>query len=215
MALEIADVSRAPSEGLSARRCRQASMSMAAARILLFRPPHRKRSELGRGSGSAAVSDEGWQCMAAWKQPQRQRPRTKLPPVETSPDGPDSSTNSQNYPSISTPKVEGLALVSRSRTAFQFQHAKRPPARGQRALAFSSFQRGSALRQLVEQAGLKRLQGPLLLAKEVSLRLARALSSERVAAEGVVGLRPAQASVSWRVFHRKNRMRSSVRHRFC
>jgi hypothetical protein len=36
-----------------------------------------------------------------------------------------------------------------------------------------------------------------------------------VAAEGVVGLRPAQAGVFWRVFHRKNRMRSSVRHRFC
>ena len=97
--------------------------------------------------------------------------------------------------------------VSDSRTAFKFQHAKRPPARSQRALAFSSFQRGSVLRQLVEQAGLKRLQGPLLLAEDVSLRLASALSSERVAVEGVVGLRPAQAGVPWRVFHRKNRMR--------
>ena len=150
MALEIADVSRAPSEGLSARRCRQASMSMAAARILLFRPPHRKRSERGRGSGSAAVSDEGWQCMAAWKQPQRQRPRTKLPPVETSPDSPDSSFNSQNYPSISTPKVEDLApfpiheqpsnsntrnasrlgAIGRSRSARRLRSpAARPPGR--------------------------------------------------------------------------------------
>ena len=76
--------------------------------------------------------------MAAWKQPQRQRPRTKLPPVETSPDSPDSSFNSHNYPSISTPKVEDLALVSDSRTAFQFQHAKRLPARGHRAFTFGA-----------------------------------------------------------------------------
>ena len=93
--------------------------------------------------------------------------KDKAPPLETSPDGPDSSFNSQNYPSISTPKVEVLALVSHSRTAFQFQHAKRPPARGQRAIAFSSFQRGSVLRQLVEQAGLPRPQRPGKIAPEM------------------------------------------------
>jgi hypothetical protein len=55
--------------------------------------------------------------MAASKQPQRQPPRTKLPPVETSPDGPDSAFNGQIWPLISTLKVKGWALVSDSRTA--------------------------------------------------------------------------------------------------
>jgi hypothetical protein len=80
---------------------------------------------------------------------------------------PNSAFFRRIYPSISTPKVEGLALVSRSRTAFQFQHAKRPPARGQRALAVSSFQRGSVLRQLVEQAGLPRPQRPEKIAPDM------------------------------------------------
>lgn len=52
----------------------------------------------------------------------------------------------------------------------QFQHAKRPPARGQRSLA--SSRDGSTFRQVVEQSRLERLQSALRLAEEVCLRLA-------------------------------------------
>lgn len=70
------------------------------------------------------------------------------------------------------------------RKALWSQHAKRPPAKCQRALAFSRY--GSAFGQVVEQAGLERLQRLLRFAEEVDLRLARALPLQRVAVERVV-----------------------------
>ncbi len=54
------------------------------------------------------------------------------------------------------------------------QHAKRPPAQGQRAFAVSRD--GSAFRQVVEEPGLERLQRTLLPAEEIRLRLAFALT---------------------------------------
>ncbi len=65
---------------------------------------------------------------------------------------------------------EGGWMAARLRftNGLRFQHVKRPPARGQRALAFSRD--CSTLRQIVEQAGLKRLQRLLLLAEEIRLR---------------------------------------------
>ena len=45
----------------------------------------------------------------------------------------------------------------------------------------------SAFGQIVEQTGLERLQGLLLLTKEIRLRLARALSFQRMAIKRVVG----------------------------
>jgi len=49
----------------------------------------------------------------------------------------------------------------------RFQHAKRPPAPGQRALAVSLAD--SAFGQVVEKTRLKRLQRTLLLAEKVGV----------------------------------------------
>ena len=68
--------------------------------------------------------------------------------------------------------------------SLRFQHAKRPPTRGQRALAFSRDDLD--LGQVIEQTRLERLQRALLLAKEIGLGLALSLPLQRVAVERVI-----------------------------
>jgi hypothetical protein len=100
------------------------------------------------------------------------------------------------WPSISTPRVDVWARVGIGRPFVIPRRAKRQPALSQRALAFERL--GSAFRQVVKQSQLPRLQRALLLAEEIRLRLARALSLQRMAAARNLLSRPAHRERSER-----------------
>ena len=67
----------------------------------------------------------------------------------------------------------------------RIQRAKRPPAHGQRALAFNRL--SSTPRQIIEQPRLEWVERALLFAEEVGLCLALPFPFQRVAIECVIG----------------------------